>query len=230
MTPGKFWDSFQQAAAFLRDVKLWKGSNPHKNCPYSTDCKDYSRSEDYQRIYNSLGDLCDYDIILKDNSYFQMCFEGGESRLVFIQCPTEYVSFKEFLKCVFNTKIDDDFAKYCREDYDNDYNQFLSEQKINTGAVYMRYDVDGKGREGNENIHAYTHLHVGLNNNIRIPIGVHITPLVFVMFVVRHVYYDIWASAVRKGKTKTFLNAKSQCEELDASVWSSEEKNALFLI
>ena len=99
--------------------------------------------------------------------------------------------------------------------------------RINSGATYMRYDVDSRGRQGNENIHAFTHLHIGLNNNIRIPIGLHLTPLAFVVFVIRHVYYDDWANAIRQGTVN--LDYKRYCESLPEDVWTESERTQLFI-
>ena len=87
--------------------------------------------------------------------------------------------------------------------------------------------MDQRGRKNNENIHAYSHLHIGLNNEIRIPVGIQITPLAFTMFVVRHVYYDIWVYAVSNSKVD--MNHKLKCEELPSDLWTDAEKKMLFL-
>lgn len=109
-----------------------------------------------------------------------------------------------------------------------DYQHVLEGMKLNSGAVYMRYDVDARGRKNNENIHSYTHLHIGLNNNIRIPVGKHLTPFTFTMFIIRHVYYDLWVDMVRKEEI-TF-GYKNKCSDLPKELWTEDETKELYII
>lgn len=228
MTPGKFWDSYKEAIELLKIVGIFKEGIPHQNRPYSSECKEYSKSRDYSFVYKSIGDYGDYDIILSDNSYFQINTEPYENRLLFIQCPTQYVSFEDFFK-IKNYNLDGIDPSYFREELDFEYDQFLAEQSINSGATYIRYDIDPIGRQDNENIHAYAHLHIGFSNNIRIPVGLRLTPLVFVMFIIRHVYYDNWIDAIKNNKINKYLDAKKQCEMISEELWSDLEKTALYL-
>ncbi len=227
MTEGVFWNSFNESLTFLNQKNLLKEDNIHKWNPYSEECKEYSKGTDYREIYQKMVDHRDYDILLFDDSMFQMSLTNGESRLVYIQNPLYFISFENYLiEC--GIKYDAELADWYHDAFYDDYQQALEGMNVNSGAVYLRYDVDARGRKGNENIHSYTHLHVGLNNSIRIPVGKHLTPYTFTMFVLRNVYYDKWVELVRNGEI-TF-GYKQHSSELPKELWTDEEKKELYLL
>ena len=224
MNDNTFWSSYNDVVSLLKSIGFLKETVSHKYYGYSQKSIECSRS-DYKTRYQSLIDNIDYDILLYDDSILQMNIRNGECRLLYIQVPTYYVTFEEYMVAV-------DLCGYDKSDayrlFSDDYAQFLIEQSINSGAVYMRYDVSENERK--ENIHAYTHLHIGIDNNIRIPVGMHLTPLAFVLFVIRHVYYDKWKSLMKeKEYVKKYLNFKDGCESLPSELWSEEEKKSLYL-
>lgn len=225
MTSGAFWSSYTDSIRLLKNLDLLKEENIHKNS-YSSTCSVYSRSKEYKEIYQNLVDYRDYDVLLKDDSMFQMNYQNGEYRLVFIQNPSKFMDFETFLDGL-GWEYDKNMLDELYGLFDNDYSQALCELGLNSGATYLRYDVDSNGRNGNENIHAYTHLHVGINNNIRIPVGRYMSPLAFTMFVVRHVYYDVWVEAVRN--SQIVFNHKNQCGQLPSVLWTNDEKNDFYL-
>lgn len=97
MTDGLFWSSYDETVSFLNQKNLLKEVNSHKWNPYSEECKEYSRGNDYIDIYQKMVDHRDYDILLFDDSMFQMSFTEGESRLLFIQNPLYFMTFEAFL-------------------------------------------------------------------------------------------------------------------------------------
>jgi hypothetical protein len=226
MTEGIFWMSFTQSISLLKRLNLFKQENSHKRIPDSEECRAYSRGKDYKSLYQPLVDNRDYDILLYDDSMLQMSFEDNEYRLLYIQNPQEFLSFESFLAENGCSDLTEDRDELYEMFYD-DYEQTLEGMKMNSGAVYLRYDVDSRGRKNNENIHAYTHLHVGLNNNVRIPVGRYMTPLAFTVFVIRHVYYDKWVEAVRN--TLLSFNHKTQCGDLPNDLWTPTEMNDFYL-
>lgn len=226
MTEGVFWSSFTNTVKLLKDLDFLKENNSHKRVPYSPGCPDYSRGGDYKVLYQNLVDNRDYDILLKDDSLMQMSFQNGESRLMFIQNPQMFISFEEFLSSI-DLEVHEDQMDEALGLYDDDYHQALECMGLNSGATYMRYDVDSRGRKNKENIHAYTHLHIGLNNNIRIPVGKYMTPFSFTVFVIRHVYLKLWAEGLGKGIID--MNHKHLCEELPLDLWTEIERKDFYL-
>lgn len=227
MTEGLFWSCYDDVLIFLRRHNLIKEDNTHRGIPYSVECKEYSRGSDYKEIYQNMVDHRDYDILMFDDSMLQMSLTNGESRLLFIQNPQYFITFENYL--VENgIEYTPEIEKVYKDVFFDDYQQTLEGMKLNSGAVYMRYDVDARDRKDNENIHAYTHLHIGLNNSIRIPVGKHLTPYTFTIFVLRHVYYDTWVKMVRKGHI-TF-DYKNHNEDLPEELWTENEKRDMYMV
>lgn len=226
MTEGAFWSSYSESINLLKDLNLYKNDNSHKGRSYSFVCRDYSRDNDYKALYQQLVDNLDYDILLYDDSMIQMSYEKGEYRLMYIQNPLEFITFEAFLEDNELSDLSDD-KDLLFEKFHDDYEQILEEMKLNSGALYIRYDVDSRGRKDNENIHAFTHLHIGLKNNVRIPVGCYMSPLAFTTFVIRHVYYDKWVDAVRRSKIK--FNHKNQCVALPVNMWTHNEMKDFYL-
>jgi len=226
MNEGVFWSSYTESVKFLKDLDILKENNTHKRVSYSPGCAEYSRGTDYKELYQNLVDNRDYDLLLKDDSMFQMSISGGESRMMFIQNPLYYISFDIFLDSIgFEPRPE--MMEQLRSLFYEDYRQALEGMKLNSGATYFRYDVDARGRKEKENIHSYTHLHVGLNNKIRIPVGLYLTPLAFTKFVVRHVYYDIWATGIGNGRITA--GHKETCGPLPKELWTESERHFLHL-
>lgn len=231
MNVAKFWISFDQSLILLKDLGMLREANSHKCFPYTSNCYDYSRSSDYKTIYQSLVDFRDYDIQLFDESLFQISFTNGDCRMLFIQNPNDYLSFSEFLSNIFDiSEIDESELESLQYQFEHEYEQCKDEMALNKSAVYIRYDVDSNGRINNENIHAYTHLHIDINNKIRIPVSIYLTPLAFVLFIIRHVYYDKWVDFVRNTVAfNKYIDFKQDCEPLPIGLWTLDEQKSLFI-
>ena len=92
----------------------------------------------------------------------------------------------------------------------------------------MRYDVSAK--EYKEGTHPYSHLHIGIHNEIRIPISLLLTPEMFTEFVVKMVYRQEWLKFKDDNYFVDFHNSsKSKCDEIDLKFWSEIDKKDLFL-
>lgn len=96
MTEGLFWSTYDESLSFLKHHKLIKDDNTHRQNPYSEECKEYSKGTDYKEIYQKMVDSRDYDILLFDDSIFQMSFTNGESRMMYIQNPLYFITFESF--------------------------------------------------------------------------------------------------------------------------------------
>lgn len=113
--------------------------------------------------------------------------------------------------------------------FENDYEQMLSEQGINSKVVYFRYDVDSVRYM--PNIHSYAHLHIGISNDIRIPCASLLTPAAFVVFVIKQVYKVNWerCMAEKDSRSKILKLAKDKCL-LGEDKWDEMERQELALV
>ena len=86
-------------------------------------------------------------------------------------------------------------------------------------------------REYKEGTHAYAHIHIGAETEIRIPIDKIIKPLVFVDFVIKHTYKQKWdMSYINNEKFRQFVKKiKNQTEQLKECYFSSDEKCQIYL-
>lgn len=228
MNKGTFWNSVNDAVKLLKKLNFIREVNIHKNFSYSQKEISHPQIEIHEDIYNELLYSQDYDMLLYDYSILQLSIDDNENiRMLFVQNPRLFISFEDFLTQMDLPFTNTNIARL-RYDFKEDYDQFLSEQKAVANPTYFRYETDYVNRRDNENIHSFAHLHVGLNNCIRFPVGIDITPYAFVIFVIRHSYYDDWVNIIRKGLLDdNELNYKTRCGHLPNDLWTDKEKRSL---
>lgn len=231
-TSGKFATSIRDASIVLKELKILRNENPMWK-KASVDFLKVSKQDDYKLMYDTAVNNYDYNLILDDGSIFQFEKDINEDmRYAFIQTPYNYVSFIDFLLS-FNDEQEipdnpDEIAEL-KSIYENEYEQMLSEQGLNSKVIYFRYDVDSVRYM--PNIHSYAHLHVGFGNDIRIPCATILTPVSFVIFVVKHTYKNNWESLIKDEKRrKKVLHYANERERLNDDKWSDIERMELALI
>lgn len=230
MNEAVFRISVQEAVDLLRLIGLFKTHRLFKDIgSYQKETIEISKTDDYLKIYDVIVNNKDYDIQLFDDSIFQLSNKGGKCRYAFMQCTREYITREEFMYetlgdgCDVEADLD---AFY--EMFEDEYEQRRDEQQINTNAVYFRYDTDELGYL--PNVHSYAHLHVGLNNSIRIPCSRELTPFAFVLFAVKHVYSQYWKDAILKEKiNEIHYSFKKKCCHLTEEHWGEDEKRDLYM-
>lgn len=171
----------------LEDMNLYKSMGVKNIGEHSLAFKDISRTGNHIDMYKVAIREFDYEILLKDDSIFQFSL----TRYAFIQNPNISVTKEDLLSRMYSQ---DELANLSEGDYnemldsvdDLTIEQFKNEQNINVHAHVIRYDIDERGYKPLQ--HAYSHFHIGNNNNIRIPCARILTPLAFVLFVLKHTY------------------------------------------
>ena len=151
-----------------------------------------SYSEEFQKtslvgnsieIYEHALEFQDYNLFLpEDGSIFQFSIDGGSIRFAYFERPYNSMTYQEFLK----------FSNISYEEYGDefyeDYNQYLIESPQKEHITNFRYDYSEN--EYHEVIHPVSHLHIGQNNNVRIPLSKVLLPSSFVMFIIKQVYWE----------------------------------------
>lgn len=228
---GKFTTSISDAAAILKELELYRGENLFwRNA--SEEFLKVSKQDNYKKMYDTAIEHYDYNLILKEGSIFQ--FEEAENenlRFAFLQAPYNYVSFENFLLTFMDEQdMPNDKMELIglKISFENDYEQFLSEQGVNSKVIYFRYDIDSE--QYDPNVHSYAHLHVGLCNDIRIPCASRLTPASFVVFVIKQVYKKYWEKYVLDNNRRShILHLAKDRILLEDDKWNEEEKKELFL-
>lgn len=229
---GKFSTSIYDTSVILKDLNLLRGANLMWRKP-SVDFLKASKQDNYKLMYDIAINHFDYNLILVDGSIFQFeKYNNDDLRYAFIQAPYNYMPFEDFLLTFMDAQdiptIQSELDEL-RCTFENDYEQFLSEQGINSKVIYFRYDVDGE--RYTPNIHSYAHLHVGHNNDIRIPCASILTPVSFVIFVVKQTYKEAWEKCLADEKIKNKVLWFAQDRELlKEEKWKQIERQELALV
>ena len=230
MNEAVFRISVQEAVDLLRLIGLFKTHRLFKDIgSYKEETIEVSKTDDYLKIYDVIVNNKDYDIQLFDDSIFQLSNKDGKCRYAFMQCTREYITREEFIYEIFGDgyEVEADLDAFYAM-FEDEYEQRRDEQKINTNAVYFRYDTDELGYL--PNVHSYAHLHVGLNNSIRIPCSRELTPFAFVLFAVKHVYSQYWKEAIIKERiNENLYSFKKKCNPLEKEHWKEMEKRDLYI-
>lgn len=212
---------------FLKEIGLFKNSIYDPNDHYADIVKSVSRKRNYEEIFQSVINTYSYDILLSDDSVFQFHKEKNNYRYCFIQNPRVKMSWDEYLFYLGENEVDitESERELFQATFDNDEDECF---QINNYPVCIRYDVSEE--EYKEGEHPYSHLHIGIHNEIRIPISILLTPEMFTEFVVKMVYRQMWLKFKDDNYFVDFHNSsKSRCDAIDLKFWSEMDKKDLFL-
>jgi hypothetical protein len=232
MTVGKFHTSLEEAKKLLEKIDLFrqKGIKQINTTGVSNEFKTAAQKADYFQVYKTAKKNFDYDFLLKDESFFQFEFKPRPNphncpivRYAFFQNPQEYKSYREYLIEQEITQVDDNEDD---EIFREEYEQFSIEQQFNLSSTTIRFDVDTQNYR--PRIHSVAHIHIGHKSNIRIPCDKILTPLMFVVFVLKHAYYNDWKAIIESADTQIMesLNrSKNGAQPLSDSTWKPEEKH-----
>ena len=229
---GKFATSIYEASVVLKEINLLRGENLLWR-KASGDFLKVSKSDNYKLMYDTAVNHVDYNFMLEDGSIFQFEKEENDDlRYAFIQTPYNYISFSDFLLSYYDEKdIPTGFEELqlLKSSYENEYEQMLAERGYNSKVSYFRYDVDSVRYM--PNIHSYAHLHVGIGNDIRIPCASILTPVAFVVFVIKQTYKESWENCLKdEVRKKKILHYAQDRVLLDAERWKNIERQELALV
>jgi len=231
MTEGKFHTSIKEAESLLKKFNLLKSIGHKKFGQYSDEFLKTSKKNDIVKTYKCAIENRDYNLLLIDDSIMQFRKDKEELRYAFIQNPYTYVSKENYISIIFSPEELNDQTEISVEQLidDNEYEQFLNEQKLNSISNYFRYDYSRKGYF--PLIHSCSHMHIGQNENVRIPIAKILTPLKFTKFCIKNTYFDEWKMQFKNNPdfTNEVINMKNDCIALPENDWKDLENNDLHL-
>ncbi|MEB2270077.1 DUF2290 domain-containing protein [Bacillus safensis] len=197
---------------------------------FSEDFFRISQEKDYDKIHRTALENGDYDIILDDYSLFQFSKDyTGAIRYAYYQSSRDIITYEEFME-EFGF-VDGDYLLYPSDEkpFYRDYEQLIGEAKISNSVTPIRYDYSPDQYLGIT--HPASHLHIGHENQIRIPIKMILSPQAFMGFVVRHIYYKKWRKAmVNDNYLQEYLSVKRTCISLDSNYFKQDEVSDLHLV
>ncbi|EMJ6439734.1 MULTISPECIES: DUF2290 domain-containing protein [Bacillus cereus group] len=160
--------------------------------------KESYKGTDYRELYKVARDNLDYNLLLEDGSLIQLGYASNKQeqivdlRYAYYESPSEVATYQEFLKEIgLNpTQIEE-----CGSSFLDDYHQYISEGTLKNHVTNVRYDFSMTQYE--ELVHPVSHIHIGQNNEIRIPVSFIMTPSNFIAFILRHIYWEKWVQAIQ---------------------------------
>lgn len=224
MNDASFTIHLNQTCKILKNLGLFKDGIYKPNKLRAATKRNIIDFETYRSYHDDVLMKRDYDILLKDDSYFQFTKKGDSYKYVFMQTPLKKISIEVFADiCGMDMHTDIDEIESVYEESDD---SVLYEKTEN--PIYLRYENSLKGY--NPNVHSFSHLHIGLNKDVRIPLSIILTPDIFVLFAIKLAYKDIWETSLIEGKIKIEnLAEKKLCEAVNKEYWEENEKLDLYL-
>lgn len=232
MNKGKFRAGMEEAYRFLDGLSIVRTKNINnfsqcESCKFSAKIKKMAKQDDYIDLYQHAIAFNEYDILMKDFSFFQFSFDADSYviRMAYYPSPDVITTFKEYMDSFDNRKILWEEEQRYREEYEN----YIDSQNYKSTTVPLRYDYSEKEYQGL--VHSAAHLHFGQMETIRVTCAHVFSPLSFAVIVVNYYYYSIWKERIKLDKEfkHTVLSVKKQCAYVDTGYLSPEEQG-YFLI
>lgn len=231
MTQGKFFFSINESVELLNKFKLIKSRGSKGNGIYSDEFLKISKGNNILETYKCAIKNEDFDILLKDESIIQFQKINEDLRYAYIQNPYKFISKEEYITLIYTAEELDEFTEFPIEELinENEYEQFLNEQNLNSISNYFRYDCSSAGYK--PLVHSYSHFHIGMNGSVRIPTSKIITPLKFTKFCIKNTYFEDWKAKFELDPnfSNEVIKMKNDCLQLPENKWNNIESNELYL-
>lgn len=191
---------------------------------YSAEFKKQSLIGSSIDIYNTAIDNKDFNLYLpEDGAFFQFSYGAKNLRYAYFERPHDAMTYRQFL-----LDLGFSYDEVGDELYE-DFNQYLVENPQKEHITNVRYDYsEGEYREV---VHPVSHLHIGQQNNIRIPLSKILLPENFVMFVIKQVYWEKFKVESEKNDDMItyYLNKIALKEDLNSEYFTSNDSKDLTL-
>ena len=228
--------SIKEGINFLKKIELFE-EYVMKNCEILEYEKKYSEvyrrsvyKENYETIYKNAMENSDYDILLKDGSFFQFNFKKenkNDFKLKYNYFPNPYIdsmeSYNSFIKRMYKHNYEE-----VGELYRNYYEQYISESAANLNITPIRYDYD---KNAHMNMcHPISHLHIGKNENVRLPINYVLLPEMFIQNITMLIYFEEWKSNINQSDIKNIcFSSKEKSKKCENEILNEEEQKIIYL-
>lgn len=223
----------EEAYRFLNGLSIVRMKNVAKisQCgseKYSEELRKIAKKREYIDLYQHAIAFNEYDILMKDFSFFQFSFDGDTNiiRMSYYPNPDIITTYEQYIKYLSDkmTILDGEEWRY-REEYEN----YIDNQESNNMVTPLRYDYSEKEYQGL--IHSAAHFHFGQMETVRVTCEKVLSPLSFAVMVVNYYYYPIWKEKLKQDEKfkKIVLSVKEQCDIVNEEYLSHEEQK-YFLI
>jgi hypothetical protein len=163
-----------------------------------------------------------YHLYFGDHSFFIFKTDAPQS-YSFYDCPIDVSSISEYL-----IEIGEDVTAKNVNIFQEEYDSYLATANLKKNVTPIRYDFDDKSfRSG---VHPAAHIHIGLNNQIRIGLERQLTPLAFLLIIIRQMYPEHWERLLNNPVHKTLpQKLHINLEKVPINCFGDHEKCDLYL-
>jgi len=132
-----------------------------------------------------------FHLRMEDHSLFMFDGREGHTSYSYLQCPLDLMTFREFLR-----RRGLDCNGRNMRDFQDEYGLVVETAELRSNVTPIRYDLDAAGyRPG---VHPFAHMHIGLDNSIRLGLRRRMSPVSFCLFVMRHMYPESWVRLLER--------------------------------
>lgn len=228
MNNASFLININECGKFLKNLGILKKENyinikRASNKKYSEAFMNATRKDSYYDIYRCAMENDDYDFFLLDGSFFQFSLdiEDGLENIRMAFYPSIcIIQYEQFLREELELSEEEVGAEYIEL-----YEQYIIEQKP-CDVTPLRYDFNKKIYT--EIVHSSAHIHLGYEENIRIPVNKMIRPVFFAKLVVEYYYYELWRQKIKNGDKDVFYE-KTDFEDIGKEFFSVEDEKIPFI-
>lgn len=160
---------------------------------------------DYPAMWEKILAANDYDLRLNDDSVMQFWRSNEEAALQYcwLESPHRLPPFDEYARTYVYERLQialdeepevEAFIGECEFEIQQAFEEERQVAALREAVTPLRYEFSpGQYTEG---VHPASHLHVGIENEIRFACRRVLNPMSFVLLVVRQVYPDVWLKNV----------------------------------
>ena len=141
---------------------------------------------DFVSVFKSILENNDFHFLLFDQSIIQIEKKENKLRYTFYGVPFLFSTYEDYLLGQGHKFSEVVYG------HQEEYNQKLYESEIKKYPIYLRYDYSEE--EYKEYCHGVSHLHIGLYNDQRVTSCLTLTPLAFLMLILKNFYYNVHGS------------------------------------
>lgn len=165
-----------------------------------------------------------YHVLLEDHSLLTFSSTANSASYTYLQCPLAAPTFREFA-----SSLEMPCNSTSRRELEDEYGLTLDTADLRANITPIRYDYDVNGYRCG--VHPVSHIHIGLDNHIRLGLSKKLSPTSFALFVMRQMYPDCWARLMEHQEASRLPKAvRMGCTALKEENWHEQDTVELHLI
>jgi hypothetical protein len=222
--------SIRKTIDFANDIDLLLQCGPAHSLKASAEFKKVSRqAQRYHQVYDSGSKNQDFNIMLKDHSFFQFTetTEQQDIRLAYYPNPYSFIEYKNDIQTAEAMLANGELTPA-------EFEQLISEGNLTFDIPIIRYDLSA-GQYCSK-YHPAAHLHIGFRAENRWPVNRILSPFAFFLKIIFLYYSYIWKekgeyqkTAIEKGNEfeERYIEELSYCKKLNADLFKDTEHRRL---